>query len=215
MGVSQHQQGTALSLEERKLEAELALKRRELEARLEADRQRFWYSSPLTLAVASAVFAVLGTWLGAVLQGYNETELERQKFEAALIEKALDTKDQQASARNLLFLLQAGLISDPEGKISALARSPERLPSCAPNLTLFPPSGDGDTVMINGVVVPNEGCPEIKRIEWSWGDGSTTEHWFPATHLYESKGEYDVTVTAYDTGGNSSQKETSVSIGAD
>ena len=86
-------------------------------------------TSPLLIAAISAVFALLGTGVGAALQGYWNTRLERQKFESGLIEKALNTDKKELAAANLQFLVNAGLLLtvDPE-KIQQLAQHPDQLP---------------------------------------------------------------------------------------
>jgi hypothetical protein len=89
-----------------------------------ADRS-MWFASPVLLALVG----LIGTGIGAVLQGFWNTRLEREKFEFSLIQKALDTPDQKQAGRNLKFLVQAGLISGFDGKkIETLADSPDQLP---------------------------------------------------------------------------------------
>jgi hypothetical protein len=85
-----------------------------------------WFASPLLLAVVG----LLGTGVGAVLQGFWNTKLEREKFEFSLIQKALDTADKNEAGRNLKFLVEAGLLTQFDGKkIDALASTPDKLPS--------------------------------------------------------------------------------------
>lgn len=106
---------------------DLELRNNEVLSRLEADRRSIWFTSPLTLAIVSAVFALLGTGFGAVLQGYFQSKLERQQFEYELIrDVAIVPEDQEASKKNLQFFVTAGLITDPGGKIAAL--TPEQIP---------------------------------------------------------------------------------------
>jgi len=94
----------------------------------DADRPSFWFTSATPLLLAFV--GLLGTGVGAVLQGYWNTKLEREKFEFTLIQKALENADKTEAGRNLMFLLQAGLLSQFDGKkIEALASKPEQLPS--------------------------------------------------------------------------------------
>jgi Putative peptidoglycan binding domain len=89
-----------------------------------ADRSIF-FTSPVLLALVG----LIGTGVGAVLQGFWNTRLEREKFEFSLIQKALDTPDHKQAGRNLKFLVQAGLISGFDGnKIESLADTPNQLP---------------------------------------------------------------------------------------
>lgn len=97
---------------------------------VESDASRggagLWFASPLLLALVGLV----GTGVGAVLQGFWNTRLERETFEFSLIQKALDTADKDEAGRNLKFLVEAGLISQFDGKkIEALASTPDKLPS--------------------------------------------------------------------------------------
>ena len=48
-----------------------------------------------------ALVGLVGTGVGAVLQGFWNTRLEREKFEFSLIQKALDTADKNEAGRNL------------------------------------------------------------------------------------------------------------------
>jgi hypothetical protein len=105
--------------------AELQLKATELDSKLKDGKISLWFSSPLILALVG----LIGTGVGASIQGYWNTKLERQKFESSLILKALETADQKEAARNLLFLVNAGLIPNLDGKkIAELANNPEQLP---------------------------------------------------------------------------------------
>ena len=109
--------------------AELALKERELEARLEKERKSHWLASPVLLGVVSAIFGILGTGVGAALQGYWNTQLERQKFESGLIDRAMESGDSNRAAKLLLFLVDADLIKGLNaGKIRQYADDPESLP---------------------------------------------------------------------------------------
>src|SRR5262245_485095 len=94
-----------------------------------AGHTSLWFASPLLLAMVGLV----GTGVGAVLQGFWNTKLEREKFEFSLIQKALETEDKDAAGRNLKFLVEAGLLSQFDGnKIEKLASTPDKLPSFSP-----------------------------------------------------------------------------------
>jgi hypothetical protein len=98
--------------ETEKQSAELEIKREELKAKIQGDKRNILFSSPLIIGALSAVFGLLGTGVGASLQGYWNTTLERQKFESALIQKALDTTDKDTAKKSLLFLVKSGLIQN-------------------------------------------------------------------------------------------------------
>lgn len=110
-------------------ERELNLKAKELDTRIKGEKRNVFLTSPLVIAVLSAIFGLLGTGIGAALQGYSNTKLESQKFEYSLIQKALETTDKEEAKKNLLFLVKAGLLhSLEEAKIEKLANSPDELP---------------------------------------------------------------------------------------
>ena len=55
-------------------------------------------------------------------------------------------------------------------------------------------------VSINGGVFSKAG--EIVEIEFDWGDGQIDKQWFPASHTYFRKGNFDIKVTARDDQGS-------------
>lgn len=122
--------------ERARLEADVRLKEQELELRqieltqkLKAEQRGFWLS-PLLLGVASAMFGILGTGVGAILQGYWDSQLERQKFESTLILDALKAPTETEKAKGLLFLVGSGLVSGLNGpEIEKQAATPAQLPS--------------------------------------------------------------------------------------
>src|SRR5262249_9885698 len=56
------------------------------------------------------------------------SKLERQKFESSLILQVIATGDQETALKNLKFLVSAGFLPDPEGKIKELAERPADTP---------------------------------------------------------------------------------------
>ena len=76
--------------------------------------------------------------------------------------------------------------------------SPTPTPTPIPmiKLVLSPPEVDGSQVTINGVVTSEKA--KVIRMHWVWGDGSSGDSWFAATHTYDQAGTYTVDVTAYD-----------------
>lgn len=77
------------------------------------------------IGIAGALGGIL---IGAASQGYFNSQLERQKFESALILKAIETSDSKEAATNLLFLVEAGFINDENGRIAALIKDPKTAP---------------------------------------------------------------------------------------
>jgi hypothetical protein len=109
------------------MQAELALKKRDLEApRPKSGLGRF-LSQPNAGLIIGGVIGIISALVANFLQSRSAIELERQKLESTLITKAVETLDPAVSSRNLRFLLKAGLIRDPDGRI-ARASSPADAP---------------------------------------------------------------------------------------
>lgn len=92
-------------------------------------------SLPAIVAIATALFGLIGTGFGVVLQGYWNARLERQKFEAALIQNALASGDEQEIAESLQFLVTVGLIQGIQAdRIELAARQPAQIPETFGNV---------------------------------------------------------------------------------
>ena len=139
-----------ISLAERELalkEREATLKEIETKYRLSLEKRNVWFTSPLLIAVFSALFGILGTAVGSILQGYWNFELERQKFEFSLIQKSLETEDdrlignhgdRQEAAKRLIFLVDSGIIESLDSdSIKKSAENPEQLPTFSGGKTIF------------------------------------------------------------------------------
>ncbi|HEX6904314.1 MAG TPA: serine protease [Thermoanaerobaculia bacterium] len=98
-----------VAVKERELalrEDEIALKRKELAAA--------GWRSPLVVAIMAATLAGLGNAGVTVVNGILQRQLEDRKSEQIRILEMIKTGDPDKAAGNLEFLLNAGLISDPE-----------------------------------------------------------------------------------------------------
>ncbi|HYL16761.1 MAG TPA: hypothetical protein VEV41_27240 [Terriglobales bacterium] len=58
----------------------------------------------------------------------TSSKLERQKFESSLVLQAIATGKRETAQKNLEFLVSAGFLPDPEGKIKELAKRPADTP---------------------------------------------------------------------------------------
>ncbi len=121
------------SLEQRKLEAEIRLreaeiklKRDELAAQIERDKKTKW--SPATITLFVAVLGILGTLFTVVMQNRAGVNLEKQRLQSELILRAIETGNTEEAAKNLQFLIKAGLLQDETGAISAVFDEPEATP---------------------------------------------------------------------------------------
>lgn len=137
--------------------------------------RNFWLTPAFVLTLASGVAAILGAGFGAVSQGYFSTRLERQKFESAIIQQALQNPDKTEVAKYLLFLVDAGIVRSLNGRrISQLARTPEQLPTRPGNSADLKVNGlDGPVVMVDG-----------EPLIYSWTSADAT-----ACQLFTSTGD--------------------------
>jgi hypothetical protein len=152
-------------LKEKAAAHEMALKDRELESKLRDQRWARWLN-PLVIAIFAAALAAAGNALLAFINGSAQVTLEREKAatqktleetkaETSRILEVIKTADPAKALVNLKFLLEAGLITDPERKKSLeayLAKPGEgpslpavagaRLSSDPPNYNLPPPANN-------------------------------------------------------------------------
>ena len=99
-----------------------------------------WSSfSPLVTAIIAGLTGLLGTAAGTYYQGSQNLKLESSKFEFnkeierqkekhELITKMIGTGNSEQAAKNLLFLVKAGLIEDPDQRITKLASETKNVP---------------------------------------------------------------------------------------
>jgi hypothetical protein len=90
-------------------------------------------SSRLSELVLPGLFGLVGLVGGTVAQGFLSLQLERQKFETALIQDALKSDDDQKNAARLKFLVDVGLLSNiNKDVVLKYAGNPKSLPTFAP-----------------------------------------------------------------------------------
>ncbi len=87
-------------------DAELDLKREEQAAS--------GWRNPLVVAILAATVAAAGSAAVTVINGILQRRIESQKSESARILQMIKTGDPDKGAGNLRFLLEAGLVDDPE-----------------------------------------------------------------------------------------------------
>jgi len=118
------------------------------------------------------------------------------------------------STSNLNIKSRKYIIPEPItsiGREEGKATTSQTLP---PTLTLYDPQVNGLTVTINGNVAPGYSGVSISRIHWEWGDGSSGDSGFPASHTYGKPGTYNVTVTVYQSDGLTTSKTVTVTVQA-
>ncbi len=80
-----------------------------------------------------------------------------------------------------------------------------------PTLILYP-TVSGSTVTVGGTSAAGTAGTAITRIGWDWGDGTTGDHAVPDTHAYAGTGSYTITVTAYQSDGQSTTRSVTVFV---
>jgi hypothetical protein len=116
-----------LKFEKEKVDREFLIKEREIELRkreVELKEKEFQKTKWGLLDPASpiwlAVIGVIGTFIGAWLQGSSNESLERKKFESELILKTATSNDIEQNSKNLKFLLDAGFITEGKDSIKKM-----------------------------------------------------------------------------------------------
>jgi hypothetical protein len=71
---------------------------------------------------------LLGNLVQNVIQSAANRDLERQRFESTLIQKAVETDSSEEAARRLQFLVSLGFVRDESGRIAKYVATPESIP---------------------------------------------------------------------------------------
>jgi hypothetical protein len=111
-------------------EKDITIREKELDAKIRLDKKNIWLTSPLLIGCISAVVGLIGTGIGVTLQGRASYTLERQKFEYSLIQNALKASTQEEATKQLVFLIDTGVIVSLDGnKLRNIAKtSPREIP---------------------------------------------------------------------------------------
>jgi hypothetical protein len=124
--------------DQRRLDDELAFKK------VEAKRSRWW--SPLVIAILGAALAAVGNAVVAWVNGRDQQAIEAQKAESERILAAIRTNNPDAAATNLKFLIDAGLITQAQDKISSYlkGRTPGQGPALPSSVQALLPNLESD-----------------------------------------------------------------------
>jgi hypothetical protein len=117
----------------------------------------------------------------------------------------------QLHASQLIFLGSTGSISK---QVEDYVRA-HYTPSAQhgpPSLDLYAPEINGLSVTINGLALPGTPGTSISRIHWIWGDQTSEDAWFPATHTYLVEGTYTILATAFQSDGQSTTRTVQVYV---
>jgi hypothetical protein len=110
---------------------EQQLRSREREAEQASKSSLRKFSDPLVLAIIGAALGLIANLVSGVMQARQALDLEAEKGRANLVQEFIKTGDSTKAKDNLKFLLSAGILTDPTGKISKALESnqPISLPS--------------------------------------------------------------------------------------
>ena len=114
-------------------EREQEIRDREVQAKIDESRKSKW-GSPLVLAVLAAAVAALGNGAAALISSRASQQVEETKAEAARILELIKTGDPDRAASNLEFLLELGLISEPNRATKLRENLRNRIPGLGPSL---------------------------------------------------------------------------------
>ncbi|MEN6341877.1 MAG: diadenylate cyclase [Methanospirillum sp.] len=85
--------------------------------------------------------------------------------------------------------------------------------SFPPSLILYPTAlPQSYSVTVEGSVGPGTSGATITRINWNWGDGVIEDHAVPNSHTYAGIGSYTITVTAFQSDGQSTTRSMTIFV---
>jgi hypothetical protein len=161
-------------------EQESALKAAEAELRQREHQQSRW-RNPLLIAIGAAAIAAFGNIYVAVTNGKQGRDLEDRKSEQTRILEMIKTGNPDSAANNLRFLLEAGLITDPDRKQALEGYLASRRQGSGVSLPSATPGAVGGIIGVDDTV-PVAGLPRdhplsrltgaVGQIEFS-GPGGT------------------------------------------
>jgi hypothetical protein len=93
-------------------------------------------SDTARVALIGGVFALLGALGGATITGWSQAALAKQKFQADLVLKALESSSPQDRLESLRLLVETKLLNDPEIRqaVTEYAKRRETSPSTIPQV---------------------------------------------------------------------------------
>lgn len=128
-----YSESARLEFEKEKFLKDLSLREREILLK-EQDLNRSKWNNPLVLAATTAALALSGNLLATWFNNNNQLRAERSKSEATLILEMIKTADPVKATNNLKFLVEAGLVSDPDQVLRLNTYFQKRKPAEGPVL---------------------------------------------------------------------------------
>lgn len=107
---------------------ELQIKEAELRIKLNEEKKAGRFSLTVATPLLIAVLGVIASVLNAQYQRQTEIDLDAKRYRSTLLLKALGSKDQNAAAKMLIFMVNTKLLEDADGAIRKAAETPKSLP---------------------------------------------------------------------------------------
>jgi len=103
--------------------------------------------------------------------------------------------------------------SPATAQTTAPTTEPPTIPAGAPVIALNQPTVENQTVVIGGSIQPGGPGVVVDAIEWDWGDETRIRsNDIPATHSYTAAGSYTITITAFQSDGQTATSTYPISI---
>jgi hypothetical protein len=122
-----------LEFEREKWRTDVELRGREI-ALKEREQASSKWRNPLTVAVFAAAAAASGNAVVAMINGWQQVDIENSKVESTRILEMIKTGNTETAASNLDFLIQSGLVTDPDRVAKVTAFLKTRQPGTGPSL---------------------------------------------------------------------------------
>lgn len=95
----------------------------------EVAKQSRWSLASFGPGLSAVIAALVGGVIGATITGCFNLALEEKKLRSALVLKSCEATDENEVRKRLSFLLQIGLLEDPDGKLEKRLKSPDPVPT--------------------------------------------------------------------------------------
>jgi hypothetical protein len=133
-----------VEFEREEFREEIALKRTEIDLKRKEWKASRRFSSritPVAIGVFAAVLGLFGNIVVAWLQGENAARVQQRQAQTSLVVEAVKTGDRTTALRNLQWFLTAGLLQDPDQRISRLLENEASPVLPSPSKKPRPPTG--------------------------------------------------------------------------
>ena len=112
-------------LEQVRWEREFALKQADFRLR---EKQSSVWRNPVFLGLLVAALSLGGNVYATWRQSQSAERHEHAREQSSLVVEAIKSNDPKLAAKNLQFLINVGLLDDPEGKMRTILAHPDDVP---------------------------------------------------------------------------------------